>query len=247
LAISVFLVGLAQEAPAAPKSPLLSGAQTESEEDKLSEEVNDPTAILTQIRLFDFYTPENLRSRAQTNIALIQPIIPLARLSLLPVEQIIRPTIKLSTTAIGSGRRTVTGLADIQLYDLFQSQWPHLEPWKLRWAIGTTAVFPTATDRRNGAGAWQMGSSRSDCLRGRAESVGRSFGTECHLICLYAQRCDTPKCNVVPAGILIPIGTWLVCEIDRLDLDNQLASQNTHHDSRESRVGENIATQWADD
>ena len=134
----------------------LNVAQTESEEDKLSEEVNDPTAMLTQVRLFEFYTPENFRSTAQTNVALIQPIIPVARLSLLPVEQIIRPTIKLSTTAFAGGH-TVTGLSDIQLYDLFQSQWPHLDRWNLRWAIGPTFVFPTATDRRNGAGAWQMG------------------------------------------------------------------------------------------
>jgi hypothetical protein len=138
-------------------SSLLNDAQTESEEDKLSEEVNDPTAMLTQVRLFEFYTPENFRSRAQTNVALIQPIVPVARLSLLPVEQIFRLTVKLSTTATSPGGHTVTGLSDIQLYDLFQSQWPHLDRWNLRWAIGATFVFPTATDRKNGAGAWQMG------------------------------------------------------------------------------------------
>ena len=138
-------------------SSLLSAAQTESEEDRLSEEVNDPTAMLTQVRLFEFYTPENFRSSAQTDVALIQPIVPVARLSLLPVEQIIRLTVKLSTTATSPGGHTVTGLSDIQLYDLFQSQWPHLDRWNLRWAIGATFVFPTATDRKNGAGAWQMG------------------------------------------------------------------------------------------
>jgi len=157
VAVSVFLVGLAHRARAASMSSLLNDAQTESEEDKLSEEVNDPTAMLTQVRLFEFYTPENFRSRAQTNVAIIQPIVPVARLSLLPVEQIIRLTVKLSTTATSPGGHTVTGLSDIQLYDLFQSQWPHLDRWKLRWAIGTTFVFPTATDRKNGAGAWQMG------------------------------------------------------------------------------------------
>ena len=113
-------------------SSLLNDAQTESEEDKLSEEVNDPTAMLTQVRLFEFYTPENFRSTAQTNVALIQPIVPVARLSLLPVEQIIRLTVKLSTTATSPGGHTVTGLSDIQLYDLFQSQWPHLDRWNLR-------------------------------------------------------------------------------------------------------------------
>jgi hypothetical protein len=157
LVVSVLVAALVQTGRAAAMSSRLSEAQTESEEDKLSEEVNDPTAMLTQIRLFEFYTPENFRSQAQTNVALIQPIIPVARLSLLPVEQIIRPTVKLSTTATGLGTNTVTGLSDIQLYDLFQSQWPHLERWKLRWAIGASFVFPTGTDRKNGAGAWQLG------------------------------------------------------------------------------------------
>jgi hypothetical protein len=157
LLVSLLLVALVQTRLAAAMSPQLNDAQTELEEDRLSEEVNDPTAMLAQLRLFEFYTPENFRSQAQTNVALVQPIIPVARLSLLPVEQIIRPTVKLSTTATGPGANTVTGLSDIQLYDLFQSQWPHLERWKLRWAIGASLVFPTATDRKNGAGAWQMG------------------------------------------------------------------------------------------
>ena len=157
LLVSVLLAALAQTGRAAAMSSRLNDAQTELEEDKLSEEVNDPTAMLTQLRLFEFYTPENFRSQAQTNVALVQPIIPIARLSLLPVEQIIRPTVKLSTTTTGPGAHTVTGMSYIQLYDLFQSQWPHLERWNLRWAIGATFVFPTATDRKNGAGAWQIG------------------------------------------------------------------------------------------
>jgi len=157
LVINVLLVAFMPTARGAPISSLLNEPQIEVEEDTLSEEVNDPTAMLTQVRLFEFYTPENFRSDAQTNVALVQPILPIARLSFLPIEQIIRPTIKLSTTAIGPNSQTVTGLSDIQVYDLFQSQWPHLDRWNLRWAIGTTLVFPTATDRKNGAGAWQMG------------------------------------------------------------------------------------------
>ena len=108
----------------------------------LSEEVVDPTAMLTQVRLLDFYTPGNFETSAQTNAALIQPIIPIARLSLLPVEQIVRFTFKVSTVATGPGSHPITALADTQMYDLFQSQWPHLERWKLRWAMGRRLSFP---------------------------------------------------------------------------------------------------------
>ncbi len=156
LALSAFLVGARAIGHGLHRCPLLTErAQTESEEDALAEEVNDPTAMLTQLRLFEFYMPENFRSRAQTNVALIQPIVPIARLSLLPVEQILRLTVKLSTTAIGPGGHTVTGLSDIQLYDLFQSQWPHLV--SMAPTLGDLVrplFFPTATDRKNGAGAW---------------------------------------------------------------------------------------------
>jgi hypothetical protein len=126
-------------------------------DEELSEEVNDPTAMLTQVRLLDFYTPGNFETSAQTNAALIQPVIPVARLSFFPVEQIIRPTIRVSMVATGQGSHPITALADTQLYDLFQSQWPHLERWSLRWAIGTTLVFPTASDGRAGENSWQAG------------------------------------------------------------------------------------------
>src|SRR5689334_1486497 len=82
----------------------------EDEEDQISEEVVDPTAMLTQVRFLDFYTPGNFQTSAQTNAALIQPIIPVARLSLLPVEQIIRPTFKVSTVATGPGSHPITAL-----------------------------------------------------------------------------------------------------------------------------------------
>jgi hypothetical protein len=93
LVIIVLVVALVQTGRAASMSSLLNDPQIEVEEDKLSEEVNDPTAMLTQVRFFEFYTPENFSSSAQTNVALIQPIIPVARLSFLPVEQIISPAV----------------------------------------------------------------------------------------------------------------------------------------------------------
>jgi hypothetical protein len=37
---------------------------SESEEDRLAEEVDDPTAILTQLKLQDLYTPRNFQTPA---------------------------------------------------------------------------------------------------------------------------------------------------------------------------------------
>jgi hypothetical protein len=40
---------------------------SESEEDRLAQEVDDPTAILTQLKFQDLYTPRNFQTPAQTN------------------------------------------------------------------------------------------------------------------------------------------------------------------------------------
>jgi hypothetical protein len=132
----------------------------------LEERVVDPTAALTQVRFLDFYTPGNYETSAQTNDFLIQPVIPVARLPFFPWEQLIRPTFKVSTVATGPSSHPISAIGDIQLYHLVQSQWPHLERWKLRWAIGTTWVFPTATDRRAGFNSWQVGPAAAGAFGG---------------------------------------------------------------------------------
>jgi len=151
--ISVLPGATFAEVAASPSSTTAAG----SDKEPLWEAVVDPTAILTQLRFFDFYTPGNFQTSAQTNIFLLQPIIPVAPLSLLPAEQLIRFTFKVSTLATGPSSHPITALADTQVYDLFQGKWSHIECWKLRWAVGAIAVFPTATDRRAGASAWQAG------------------------------------------------------------------------------------------
>ena len=134
-----------------------SDSNLQAEEDKIAQEVVDPTALLAQVRFLDFYTPGNFRTSAQTNAALIQPIIPIARLSLMPFEQLIRLTFKVSTFAHNPSGHPNTALADTQMYHLFQSQWPNLKRWNLRWAVGYILIFPTAADRRAGQNAWQAG------------------------------------------------------------------------------------------
>ena len=164
--ICASLVIFARPPLARGQSSAANNSALTAEEDQLAEEVNDPTAMLTQVRFFDFYTPGNSQTSAQTNVALLQPIIPVGRLSFLPIEQIIRPTIKLSTVATGPSSHPITALADAQLYDLFQSQWPNLDRIKVRWAIGTTWVFPTASDPRAGANAWQVGPAAAGAFAG---------------------------------------------------------------------------------
>ena len=50
---------------------------TESEEDRLAQEVDDPTAILTQLKLQDLYMPRNFQTPAQTNQVDLKVVLPL--------------------------------------------------------------------------------------------------------------------------------------------------------------------------
>jgi hypothetical protein len=56
---------------------------SESEEDRLAEEVDDPTAILTQLKFQDLYTPENFKTSAQTNQVDLKVVLPIGRFSFL--------------------------------------------------------------------------------------------------------------------------------------------------------------------
>jgi hypothetical protein len=69
-------------------------ANSESEEDRLAREVDDPTAILTQLKFEDLYMPRSFETTAQTNTVQLRPVLPVEPFTLFPFKQIIRPTFK---------------------------------------------------------------------------------------------------------------------------------------------------------
>jgi hypothetical protein len=142
-------------------------ANSESEEDLLAREVDDPTAILTQLKLQDLYTPRNFQTPAQTNQVDLKIVLPLEPLSLLPFQQIIRPTFKIQTLATShSSKSTITEFADMELFDLFVSNWPNPKKTGFGWGIGPTFVFPTGKVPKAGKHAWQAGPAAAAVYRG---------------------------------------------------------------------------------
>jgi hypothetical protein len=140
---------------------------TESEEDRLAEEVDDPTAILTQLKFQDLYTPRNFQTPAQTNQIDLKVVLPLEPIWLLPLKQIIRPTLKVQTIAVSrSSSSTITEFADMQLFDLFVSNWPDPGETGFGWGIGPTFVFPTGRVPKAGQHAWQAGPAAAAAYRG---------------------------------------------------------------------------------
>jgi hypothetical protein len=144
-----------------------SPAPAESEEDRLAREVDDPTAILTQLKLQDQYTPENFKTSAQTNEVNLKVVLPVEPLPFLPFKQLVRPTFKVQTLAVSqSSNSTMTEFADIELLDLFVSNWPDPKTTGFGWGIGPTFVFPTGRVPEAGKHAWQAGPAAAAAYRG---------------------------------------------------------------------------------
>src|ERR1700745_3207021 len=102
-------------------SPSVAGPNPD--EDELATEVEDPTAILTQLQFQDLYTPRNFQTSAQTNTIQLRPIIPIEPFSIFPFQQIIRPTFKVESIATSSSSSTITEFTDMELFDLFVYNW----------------------------------------------------------------------------------------------------------------------------
>jgi hypothetical protein len=132
-------------------------AQSAELSESLSEEVNDPTATLTQAQVQEFFTPSEYGTNAQPNTLQGRFILAILPNGVVPLAQITRPTFSLVTIAQNKGASTRTEFGDSQLLDLFVMPRWLTEPIDFRWAVGPYLVFPTATSRSAGRGAWQAG------------------------------------------------------------------------------------------
>ena len=141
-------------------------ANSESEEDLLAREVDDPTAILSQLKFQDLYTPRNFQTTAQTNTVQLRPVLPVDSFALFPFKQLIRPTFEVKTLATSRGSSTITQFADMQFLDLFLSNWPNPKETGFGWGIGPPFVFPTGRVSKAGKHAWQVGPAFGVSYRG---------------------------------------------------------------------------------
>jgi len=133
-------------------------AQTSSlsKEEKLQQDFTNPLSSLPQLNIRDAYTPSMYGTKVETNQVIVRPIIPrVPPRTLLPFVQLIRPTFSLVTVpSRRGGSRTEFG--DLTLFDVAVLPWPR-EKSGLLMAVGPGFVFPTATSKSAGQGAWQAG------------------------------------------------------------------------------------------
>jgi hypothetical protein len=151
---------VAQAAPDTEPEPAAQPASS------VAAEFSDPLTTLPQIFLQDAFTPENHGTDAQTNRLIARLIVPrVPSSSLLPFVQLIRPSVSLVTVPEGRGRATRTEFGDMQLFDLAVIPWPGRETGLLM-GVGPLFVFPTATHRSAGQGAWQVGPAFAAIYKG---------------------------------------------------------------------------------
>jgi hypothetical protein len=147
MTLTVAAFAHAQTAPASP----------ESEQQKLERDFTDPLTTLPQIVLRDAYTPANYGTHLETNQFLVRPIIPrIPPNALLPFVQLIRPSLALLTVPSSKGGSR-TEFGDLPVFDVAVLPWPDRRKTGLLIALGPTFVFPTASSRSAGQGAWQAG------------------------------------------------------------------------------------------
>ena len=133
---------------------------------KLAAEFSDPLTVLPQVFIQDAYTPVNYGTAAPANRVIVRAIVPrLPRYSLFPFVQLVRPSFSLVTVPTGRGGATQTAFGDMQLFDLAVIPWPGKESGLLM-GVGPVFVFPTATARVAGQGAWQVGPAFGSIYKG---------------------------------------------------------------------------------
>jgi len=185
----------------------LAQAQTPSlaTEEKLIAEFTDPLTTLPQISIKDAFIPANFGTHVQTNQVIVRPIIPrLPRFSLFPLIQLVRPTFSLVTVPNPRGG-TRTEFADIQLLDLAVLPWPSRKTG-LFFGVGPTFVFPTATSRSAGQGAWQAGPAMGTVYKGIPWLVA-GFVLQDPISFAYTSR-NRPPQNTLQFQPILAVHVW---------------------------------------
>ena len=148
-----------------PSTGFAQAQTTLTDEEKLEQDFTDPLTTLPQVLVRDSYTPANYgpctpRScirNDETNQFIIRPIIPrIPPNTLLPFTQLLRPTFTLVTVPSSRGG-TRTEFGDLPMFDIAVLPWPDSDKTGLLMGVGATFVFPTATSKSAGQGAWQAG------------------------------------------------------------------------------------------
>jgi len=163
----------------------------------------------------DDYSPANYGTNAQLNTLLFRAIIPrVPRFSLFPFIELIRTSFSLVTVPTGKGIATRTEFGDMQLFDLVVLPWPESKTG-LKLGVGPTFIFPTATSKIAGRGAWQAGPAVGAGLHWRCLVLAGLLFQNPISFAYTSPQSPAAEHNGVPANSTRRVLKGLVCEICR--------------------------------
>ncbi|MCB1704164.1 MAG: hypothetical protein KDI17_04830 [Halioglobus sp.] len=152
LAISCVLSGSVSASPDnGASSPVAASAQAGTaarQSESLTAQAGDPTAPLVQMQFTYLYSSVVSDSSDDAEQLLLEPVIPLPPNSVIPLTQIIRPSVPFLRFPGGK-----SGLGDVDIQHVFI---PEHEGWGTA-GLGYTLTLPTADHRDLGAGKYQFG------------------------------------------------------------------------------------------
>lgn len=112
---------------------------------------NNPLSLAPGLNLQDYYTPSLYDTNAHTNDALLRGALPMAANDVIPVPQLLRVTLPISTRPDPRNGYS-TGMGDLNLFDIFL-----LKTEGVQLGIGPQLTAPTAEQDELGTGKWQAG------------------------------------------------------------------------------------------
>jgi hypothetical protein len=115
----------------------------------LANAANNPNAPIAQLELRNVATPNVPGLGGTGNLLQVFAVLPFEPSRILPFPTMMKVTAPIVTVP---GAHGTTALGDIQVFD----QVVFNEPWG-SWAIGLSAVFPSATAKALGQDTWQLG------------------------------------------------------------------------------------------
>src|SRR5262249_32131569 len=117
-------------------------------ESELVKQANAPVSTILQLRLQDTYVPQFWGVDGRGNTFSVAMTMPLPEYRLLPSPQLSLLTVPVAVTPPGD----VTEFGDVRLVDIAV-----FDAGPIRWGVGATLVFPTASSSATGQGKWQAG------------------------------------------------------------------------------------------
>ncbi|BAT42828.1 hypothetical protein PS042_16795 [Escherichia albertii] len=115
------------------------------------DKANNPLHLATSFAVQDYYTPGLYNSDQHTNDMLLRATVPISGGDLIPVPQIMRLTVPISTRPQLTGGYD-SGIGDINLFDIFL-----LKQQGIKLGIGPLLTANSAAQDELGTGQWQAG------------------------------------------------------------------------------------------